>query len=163
MSREKADIAVRLATDKAYQSLLKRLDDLDRQTHSSRYVSLNFDRMVELLQLRDRVQAELEERRATLERETVSVARSTTRLTKPFGIRSLRVLRVIFSKKSIERVFAPIVADTQHEHFEALAAEESRLHRFCILARGYLSLLLAAVPHAFWHFLQKIVSGALGK
>lgn len=66
----------------------------------------------------------------------------------PPGYRMLAAARFLFSPKTIERVFEPIVADLQHETFAAEHAGESVSRLRFISARYWLSFFLAAVAVA---------------
>jgi hypothetical protein len=72
--------------------------------------------------------------------------RNQSRIHVPYGAVALGLLMVVFSKKTVERVFEPTIADTRYELFEALRAGDAWYRRFFIQARGYLALAVTVIP-----------------
>lgn len=57
------------------------------------------------------------------------------------------ILKTIYTKKSYERVFQPLISDMQEEYFDALAEKRER-HAKWVHVRGYLTLILTVAAHA---------------
>jgi hypothetical protein len=93
------------------------------------------------------------------------VAASDTRAPKtiasPPAGHLLRIIETIYSRKSVERVFRPIVTDLRNEYFEALASGAPRLKLFFIRLRGYAALARAGLPHFVLGLIDRL-AGELG-
>lgn len=61
----------------------------------------------------------------------------------PPGDRTMRLVRLIYSAKSVERIFEPIYTDFWYEYVDA-SERVQRLRRFFAVARYYLALARAA-------------------
>ena len=67
-------------------------------------------------------------------------------LVKPPGISCLRVAQALFGSKACAGVFQPVIADMQHEHFDALARGATWEARFAVI-RGRIAFVRAVVHH----------------
>jgi hypothetical protein len=75
-----------------------------------------------------------------------SSLRGGNRLVRPPGSGMRRFAHTVFGKRAAERVYDPLIADLQHEYFEALAAG-SRVQAGFVRLRGYVSFV-SAVLHS---------------
>jgi hypothetical protein len=90
-------------------------------------------------------------------------SRTGGRLARAPGWRLLWLLGIAYSKTSVTRVFAPIVADMQAEFFDSLSKKEHSVRRFFIRMRGYGALASAAFPQALYGLIKRIVELKRGK
>ena len=72
---------------------------------------------------------------------------SRRKVRRPVGSSLRGVAEFVFSKKSYEQIYDPLVSDLRFEYFEALASNRRWKARW-VRARGYGSFLTAALAHA---------------
>ncbi len=94
--------------------------------------------------------------RRNLEAMTKAFERASAKaaIEMPPGIRMLRCAGALFSKKTIERVFEPIVADYQHEVFEAIKSGRCQAEVRRIQERHWIGFVLAVACQ---------IAGSIGK
>lgn len=78
---------------------------------------------------------------------------------KPPGATLVKISKILFSEKSQNRIFAPIVADMRHEHFEALASNDRTAANMAVV-RGwltFLSAILVRLVHPAWTVMRRFL------
>ena len=86
-----------------------------------------------------------------------SVPDSSARILSAPGTTLMRIAEFCFSRRTCTGVLEPVVADMQHEYFEALAAGRERKAKM-VLARGYAAFVAAVIANTV---VGRIVRGAL--
>lgn len=86
-----------------------------------------------------------------------SVPDSPARVLRAPGTTLMRIAEFCFSRRTFTGVLEPVVADMQHEYFEALAAGRERKAKM-VLARGYAAFVEAVIVNTV---VGRIVRGAL--
>lgn len=72
------------------------------------------------------------------------------------GSHAVVILRLLFSKKAMDKVFMQVVADMRAEHAEALHAGQLRLAKW-ISIRGHVGLFFAALAYIGASFGKKVL------
>lgn len=111
-------------------------------------------------------QSDIKDETVTVEKGYVIIGslelKAAIEIAMPPGIKMTDWAEIIFSKKTVERVFEPLVADYQKDHIEALASGARKMVLRGIMLRYWAAYILAFLYEIFSQIgrLIKAIRGA---